>query len=364
MAYFATLGKYMPWRVGTIMPNRRDECSPWSRFPLSKVIFVDQIARHEVPNKWADVAVSAVLIASAVTEYVPDGMPVSVTLTRSERSCRSSFNLVDRIFFFHSIAPSLLLSFDVNETIPHDDSPKWRYRQKNHVARMLFVHWTQLNSGNISQMLERMYCKRVPHLCQMKLSFIRLRYKDTLPRTEIKRQILSVTLVFWYANLRRTLYAVATLLLSKNLYRIRSYFIGASNNRGSPWTFMRRDSTPRETISGTGVAVDIGQLRSVECCRNLNTRCQETVTLFMVSGWALGYIYEGVYTRNIEAHGEQEGNETKRSRRETIKERKRERVRETASRGASSAWVENSPWPGRACRDRPLCTCHSIFIPL
>lgn len=58
------------------------------------------------------------LIASAVTGYVPGGMPVSVAFTRSERSrSRLSFNLADRIFFL------LSLSLDV-ETIPRDDSPK------------------------------------------------------------------------------------------------------------------------------------------------------------------------------------------------------------------------------------------------
>lgn len=80
------------------------------------------------------------------------------------------------------------------------------------------------------------------------------------------------------------------------------------------------------------------------------------MTLFMVSGWTLGYIYEGVNEKYTGR--KQEENETKKSRREAMKER------DSSSREASSAWVENSPWPGEACRDRPLCTCHSIFIPL
>jgi len=50
--------------------------------------------------------------------------------------------------------------------------------------------------------------------------------------------------------------------------------------------------------------------------------------LFMVSGWALGYIYEGVYTRNIRTRGER----GKRDEEKQKRGRERERERNSSER--------------------------------
>lgn len=135
----------------------------------------------------------------------------------------------------------------------------------------------------------------------------------------------------------------------------------------------RRDVPPREAISGTDAAV----ARFKETSRNMRyrwitkRRTPQEFKCATLSGDALYgirldlRIYTKAWDRDTgarEARDEEPGRGP--HARDPWKREKERKRTGWAPRGASLAWVENSPWPGGVCRDCPLCTCHSIFIPL